>query len=316
MYFLSAMAIKYHMFTKKRVVLLIIIALLLVVVPLTGMLMSSKVNAKEQRLQMLTVWQIDGFEGGKGSRAQYLKDKGEECFENRDIYINVISLTQEAAADNIRAGRFPDMISYSPTFNAHLGYINNRDFMCKNWCFGSYCLLTLDENADFNDVNAKNTVINAGTGNLSNVAAAMCGIAKAAQNEPTQAYLNLLNGKYKYLFGTQRDIFRLNMRGASYCVKQVVDFNDLYQNISIMTKDEERYISCREYVNFLTDNNEDIDKLGLMSANSVGNNELIACLNVKKFDYELKLPCGDDYLNELKSAAANNDLNKIKNLLK
>lgn len=304
------------MFTKKRIVLLVIIVVLCIVVPILALIQGSKESVQAEEMQVMTLWQIDGFEGGKGSRAQYLSDMAVALYKKQNKYINVIQLTATAAEENIKRGELPDMISCAPTFNAHLQYINSTDFACKSWCNGSYCLLTLSESCTFDDVNASNTVINAGKDNLVSVAAVMCGVYGAVSEMPTNAYLQLLNGKYKYLLGTQRDIIRLKTRGAAFSVKQVSDFNDLYQNISILTADVKRYCTCKQFVEYITESNSDINKLGLFSKAVEKYADELQYLQSCEFKYILNAPCGEEYLSALKSAAANNDINKIKNLLK
>ena len=316
MYFSVHFAIKYYMFTKKRIALLIVIALLIIVVPIMATIINARAEKPSQEMQVLTLWQIDGFEGGKGSRAQYLKDKSVKLFKDCNVYLNVIPLSATAAQENLNAGEMPDMISCSPTFNAHLQYINSADFAYKTWCYGSYCLLALGENGQFDDVSAQNTVVNAGKDNLAQVAAAACGVGGAQLQEPTNAYLQLLNGKFKYLLGTQRDIYRLKTRGEIFSVKQITQFNDLYQNISILAKDGKRYATCKQFVEYIIKNNSDIDKLGLFSENAQKYSDELGILQESTFECALKSPCGNDYLSAIKDAAASNDAIKIKNLLK
>lgn len=304
------------MFTKKRISLLIIIAVLCIAVPIMATVINAHENVKAEQMQVITLWQIDGFEGGKGSRSQYLGNKAVKLFDNQKKYLNVITISAEAAEENIKRGELPDIISCAPTFNAHLSYINNTDFIYRTWCYGSYCLLCIQENADFSDVNSSNIIVNEGKDNLSTVAAALIGVGGAKSDVSTNAYLQLLNGKYKYMLGTQRDVFRLKTRGVAFSVKKVSVFNDLYQNISILTRDKSRYETCKRLVEYITENNSDIDKVGLFSKNGQKYTDELQFLQENNVEYALNYPCGDSYIAELKSAAVNNDVNKIKNLLK
>ena len=303
------------MFTKKRIVLLILIAILIIAVPI--MAAAAKVDSGNTKadMQVLTLWQIDGFEGGKGSRTQYLADKADKLFEGKSVYLNVVSLSSTAAKKNIDSGILPDMISCAPTFNAHLKYINTKDFVIKTWCYGSYCILTLGENAQFDDVNAQNTVINSGKENLAKAAAVLCGLQDAQMENSTNAYLQLLNGKYKYLFGTQRDVYRLKTREQVFSVVQVTQFNDLYQNISILTRDTKRYETCRDFAEYIELNCSDVDKIGMLSDKSSYTDEM-AQLKKVEYEYFVKYPCNDLHLSQITDAAINNDVNAIKNLIK
>jgi len=304
------------MFTKKRVVLLFLIVLLCVSVPIMAAFESRADEEKEEPLQVLTLWQIDGFEGGKGSRAQYLVDKFKKLLKDDNAYLNVIPLTAEAAEENLKNGTVPDMISCSPTFNAHLQLINAKDFAYKTWCYGSYCLLSLEENCNFDDANSGNPVINEGKGNLAAVAAVMRGLNGCAFETPTSAYLKLLNGKYKYLLGTQRDVYRLKTRGVSFSVRQITEFNDLYQNISIITREGNRYGTCKRFAEYITTDNHDVNKIGMFATNAEKYDDELSFLQTAGFEYSLQSPCSGEYISALKAAAQNCDVNKIKNLLK
>lgn len=300
---------------KRTFILLSVIALIIIAVPLLAFFQRKTAAAENLQPQSISVWQIDGFEGGRGSRSQYLQNMGDKCFKNKKVYVTVTSLSADAARLNLQQGKIPDIISYAAGFYGIEDHINKKDFAYKNWCHGGYCLLTLDENADFGDITAENTVINAGKDNLSSVAAAYCGVSGARAEVPTNAYLTLLNGKCKYLLGTQRDIFRLKMRNAAFAVKPVTQFNDLYQNISILTKDNAKYAVCKSYVDYLLENN-DVAKLGLFYGDNKGIEEELTPLCGINFDAMLNYPCQKAYIDGIKSAAEVGDLNKIKNLLK
>lgn len=303
------------MHKKKTIILVAIIVLLFIAVPLLSVFQKRSAAADGNQTVSVSVWQIDGFEGGRGSRSQYLQNVGTKCFKDKKIYVTVTSLSAEAARTNLQQGTVPDIISYPAGFYGIENYINKKDFAYKNWCRGGYCFITLDENADFSDIGVENTVINAGKDNLSDVAALICGVGGAQKEEATNAYLKLLNGTYKYLLGTQRDIFRFKTREATFKVKPVNQFNDLYQNISILTKNSSKYSVCKQFTDFLLANN-DVSKLGLFGNENSQVDEELKPLSDIEFETVLNYPCGKEYIDGLKSAAAGGDVNKIKFLLK
>ncbi len=307
------------MVRRKKLYLIILLALtvaLFISVPVMAVMRSRKAVAEEDgQMQHITVWQIDGFEGGKGSRSQYLQKTAEKCFKDEKIYVSVTSLSAEAARANSERGERPDIISYPAGFYGFENYINKKDYVYKTWCRGAYCLLTLDENGDFADVSAQNTVINVGKDNLTDVAVTLNGLNGAAVEESTNAYLKLINGKYKYLFGTQRDIFRLKVRNVPFKVQPLTEFNDLYQNISILTANNAKYAYCNKFIDYLLSKNE-VGSLGLFYGDGELCAEEIKPLQDLQFKYVLNYPCGADYINELKNAAKSGDVNKIKTLLK
>ena len=48
------------------------------------------------------------------------------------------------------------------------------------------------------------------------------------------AYVDFLNGKKEYLFGTQRDLYRFAARGTEIHAQTVNVYNDLYQYIGVL----------------------------------------------------------------------------------
>ncbi|MDE7163695.1 MAG: hypothetical protein K2O44_06460 [Clostridia bacterium] len=298
------------------IILLAITVALMIAVPVMATLRNRKALAEDdEQMQRITVWQIDGFEGGKGSRSQYLQKVAEKCFKGEKIYVSVTSLSADAARANSERGERPDIISYPACFYGFENYINKKDFVYKTWCRGAYCLLSLDESCDFSDANAQNTVVNAGKDNLTEVAVTLNGLNGATVEESTNAYLKLINGKYKYLFGTQRDIFRLKVRNVPFKVQPLTEFNDLYQNISILTANNEKYEYCNKYIDYLLSKSE-VGSLGLFYGDGELCAEELKPLQYLEFNYVLNYPCGAEYINELKSAAKSGDANKIKTLLK
>ena len=184
---------------------------------------------EEERLEVLTLWQIDSFEGGRGSRADYLRRLADEFSDEYSAYIEITSLTSAAARQNIENGVIPDMISYGAGFYGIESIVKS---IPRAWCNGAYCLISLSD-SDFSQATAENTVINVGKDNLATVAALLLGLNGAECAVPTSAYVQLIDGEYKFLLGTQRDIQRLKTRGLNFYVQAVEQFNDLYQYIAV-----------------------------------------------------------------------------------
>lgn len=270
--------------------------------------------AEENQIITLTLWQVDSFEGGTGSRAAYLQEKGNEYKKLGNEYINVVSLSAEAARLNIINGNVPDMISFGGG-EWGLESIINCNYQIKYWCYGSYCLLAVGDNVDFSKATAENTIINGGKGNLISATALLCGLDGADIQSSTYAYVDLINGKYDFLLGTQRDIYRLNARKVSYSVKAIGQFNDLFQLIAVCSEDAQRATSCYEFIEYVSDNNSDVYKLGLLGG-KIGTNEKI--MPIEKIDYELtlKVPISESIRKELEQVIELKDINKLKTLLK
>ncbi len=264
-----------------------------------------------QESAVLTVWQIDSFEGGKGSRADFLKNVGNSFNKSENCYVNVISLSSDAARLNLSKGSAPDVISYGAGTYGLEGYIKDYNV----WCRGMYCLLTLDSGCDFSDVTAQNTVLNNGKDNFAGAAALLCGLSGSKTESATSAYVKLLNGEYKYLLGTQRDIFRLKTRNVSFAIKPITEFNDLYQSISI-TRSCGNAGYAQKYINFLLSQKSEIVKIGLFSDGAkLYEDEMSQCENLnfnKKITYPISLAVKTD----IEKAVSAGDINMLKELLK
>lgn len=259
----------------------------------------------------LTVWQIDSFEGGKGSRAEYLQNLGNNFGKNENCYITVVSLSAESARLNLSNGNIPDIISYGAGMFGVEGYIN--DFTV--WCRGSYCLLTLDNSSDFSDTSGENTVVNKGKDNYSDVAALFCGLQNAKFESSTSAYVKLINGDCKYLLGTQRDIFRLKTRGVTFSVKPVTTFNDLYQNIS-KTTNCANVTYAQKFIDYVVSKKAEISRIGMYCDGvKLYDDELSVCES-SNYEYTIKYPINEEMKSSIKRGVTLGDINILKELLK
>lgn len=295
----------------QEIICFVLLAALAVCLPIMFALSARSAGKVKAETAVLTVWQIDSFEGGKGSRADFLQKLGDDFSKEGGCYVKVNSLSAEAARLNLGNGIVPDIISFGAGMYGLENYIEGYSV----WCHGGYCLLTMDEGADFVDVSVKNTVINSGKDNLVQIAAAGCGITGADTVKSTGAYVKLINGNYKYLLGTQRDIFRLKTRGVSFKVKPLMQFNDLYQLISV-TRYGGRTLYSRKFCDYVLSRKNEVNALGLLSE-SVGlyEDEMRA---LEGINYELKLsfPVSADIRRAIENAATSGDINMLKNLLK
>lgn len=260
---------------------------------------------------VIKIWQIDSFEGGKGSRADFLQKTGDAYTKLSGNYINVISLSADAARLNVAEGILPDLISYG----AGMYGIENLITGYASWCHGGYCFLTLDPAADFTDITWENTVINEGKDNLVGAAALFYGLQNATFTKSTGAYVSLINGEYKYLLGTQRDIFRLKTRGVSFTVKPIAVFNDLYQNISVVSGSDRAEAASR-FVDYLLTRADDASSIGMLSARTGIYDDEMRAMEGIKYDYTLISPVSEATRAKLLSAVSDGDINTLKYLLK
>lgn len=275
---------------------------------------AAKKGNSEEKMLSLTLWQIDGFEGGKGSRAGYLSGVAREFSKSVRCYITVTSLSADAARENIGGGEAPDLISYPAG-----AYGFESSFSGKSpydvWCRGGYCFISL-KNGDFSDITASNTVINSGKDNFSAVAALFCGVYGAAVAEPTSAYVGLINGKYKYLLGTQRDVYRMKTRGVAFNLKPVTEFNDLYQNISVTARTADNRNAAEAFVKFLLSRSDGVSALGLMFDGKILHDDEVRQMEGLDFEYRLCTPVSENTRRSLEGAIADGNIKLIKNIIK
>lgn len=300
---------------NKKFRVLCLCALCFAILIATPIMSAQKSSATAKNTAyVLNLWQIDSFEGGKGSRATYLQNIANEFSKGGKCYLTVTSLTAAAARENLKNGTVPDLISYGAGTFGLDGFIKGAPPYIT-WCHGGYCVLALDDNADFSDISAENTVVNEGTDNLARVAALFCGLDEAQFSKPTGAYVSLINGKYKYLLGTQRDIYRLKTRGEVFSVKPVTEFNDLYQNISVTSKAPEMSAKAQEFIAYLLKNSHKLDKIGMMAAGKQLHSDEMKIMEGVKYEYRLVSPISERTKEELDGAITNKDLKKLKTLL-
>ena len=293
MYFIGLLRIKYTMRKLAR-----FIFACLCVCAVAGGCVAAFVNyadgEEDDALQVLTLWQIDSFEGGRGSRAEYLRSLAQNFAKSANVYIEVTALSSDAARTNISAGVVPDIISYGAGFYGIESLVSEG--YGKAWCRGAYCL--------------------EGKDNLVSVAALFSGLQGADYAAPTSAYVSLISGEYEFLLGTQRDVIRLQTRGESFEVKPLTEFNDLYQYISVLTRDGEKAAVAEEYVNYVLSHGESLTRIGMLCDGETLYSDEMHALEGVYFSYTIPAVASSGAVDEIKKAARSGDINLLKSLLK
>ncbi len=220
------------------------------------------VKAESPEKKIITVWQIDSFEGGSGSRRKFLLDVA-RAFEkiNKGVLVTVVNYTvsgaEAAFSENIR----PDLVSYGNGLNVEgmseisadkpskYGKIGDKCF-AEAWCRGAYMLF---ENSDCNLKSREKTVVSQAEYTIPLVAYALEGNAyvDAEVLSPMNAYVKFVSGNARYLLGTQRDAVRLKNRGFTAKTTVLKSFSDLNQFISLTSSDAEKSVLAERFINFL-----------------------------------------------------------------
>ena len=199
-------------------------------------------NSKQAEARtVVRVWNIDTFEGGKGSRTAFLKSVAREL--QGEAYYLVTSYTLEGALSAFAEGNAPDVLSFGvglsafaerllPLPHSFAGGELGGKTLAYPWCMGGYYLFSL---TDFEGDGR--TALSVGGENLPAVAARLEGIS-GEETESVAAYTGFLSGKYRYLLGTQRDVCRFQARGAIVQARPLTKYCDLYQYIGILSSEK------------------------------------------------------------------------------
>lgn len=243
----------------------------------------TEVKAEPTEKRIVKIWNVDTFEGGKGSRTSFLRRVALQAEkENDGVFYFITSYTLEGANAAYEAGNRPDILSFGIGLSAYAeislplpytfaGGNTKEGCLAYPWCGGEYYLFSLTENFEEKGT----TALSKGGNNLPEVAANLAGI-KGETVESTAAYVGFLSGKYRYLLGTQRDVCRFASRGINVYNKPLANYCDLYQYISVLSA--EKRADCDLFVNTLlsTKIQEQLSDIGMFSVHEISGNKTLS----------------------------------------
>ena len=232
---------------------------------------SPKAGKGDEVKKVIRVWNVDTFEGGKGSRTSFLKRAAAKVEKsNKDVYFLITSYTEEGVNRAFESGQKPDILSFGIGVSAYLesslplpysfaGGQTQSGCYAYPWCRGGYYLFSLTDNFE----EEGEIAISSGGSNLVEVAAALGGLV-GEKIDSLSAYAAFLGGRYRYLLGTQRDICRFSARGVNVYQKPLNEFCDLYQYISVLSPEKREY--CFAFVEALLsdDMQKALDTIGML----------------------------------------------------
>lgn len=228
-------------------------------------------RADARAKRVVRIWNVDTFEGGKGSRTSFLKKIARRVEkQNTGVYYMISGYTAEGANAAASAGEAPDALSFGVGLSAFAeqslplpknfaGGEAAGSCLAYPWCRGEYALFSLTDN--FTDSGA--AAISTGGSNLPQVSAALSGVT-GEEVESLSAYVCFLNGEYRYLLGTQRDTCRFASRGTAVYKKTLSEYNDLYQYFSILSAEKRE--DCLLFFNELLSDRaqEELSGIGML----------------------------------------------------
>lgn len=283
---------------------------------------------------VLTLWNIDVFEGGVGSRADFLSSVSID-YKQSGVIVMVINHTKESALDCINKGVLPDMISYGVGVDfvsqyakslpqiQFLGGEYGDKIYAYPWCAGGYFIFRKSQDNQLID----RLFVSQNTYNMP-YGAIYFGKVKAKEiiyQKPLDAYVSFLSATGgDALLGTQRDIKRLEQRGVDFVATPISEFSDLMQYISVTTSDVNRYKECVSFLEFLISEKaqKSLYKIGMSSVfYNVYSSGAFAMLDFKKTEYTVSPFTSADAIIRINreitgEKITNNSLLDFKNTLK
>ena len=205
-------------------------------------------DKKEDFKEIITIWHIDTFEGGKWSRREFLNYVSKK-FERKNVgvLIMVKSATKTGIEEALKKGELPDAISYgaglnlinlveiNSSYNFNPGKVEKKQYALP-WCKGGYVLLYQEQKNIEKGIEKLVVSQTEYTQPLLAFLSEQLSSKEIMALPPLEAYIQFVTGKVDCLLGTQRDVERLQAKGYGYKAKPLEEFNDLYQYISITEK--------------------------------------------------------------------------------
>lgn len=224
---------------------------------------------------VISLWHIETFEGGFGSRKEFLLKTGAR-FEklHQGVLVMVISHTVKSYNENIKKGIYPDLVSFGLGVEVknqteiktetpfQYGLIYGAEYT-SCWCMGGYFLIE-------NSSASGNSIVVGENGNTSPLTALALSdfeVSSLERLNSFDAYNKFIAGKYKYFIGTQKEIYKLANRGFTFTAKPLEEYNDLFQYISVTSNSSDKRYYAEEYLKFLLskDNQLKLNEIGLTS---------------------------------------------------
>ncbi len=234
----------------------------------------------------LELWEIDTFEGGTASRANFL-ERTAYMYQDKtkSNYVLVRSLDLEQAKLMLENGSRPDMISFgvgagdlvsgiaqvieenfSVRNDLQAGGIKDGKTLAVPWCFGGYLLCGMNDITDLSlsglqGLNKDLPIIGTGYNyNQPDKALPENEISLIDKTPRTQyeAYESFLRGnEFQVLLGTQRDFYRLNNKVnlgviSNINYRYLNTYTDLVQFIAITTTDTNKIEKATQFIEYLT----------------------------------------------------------------
>lgn len=292
-------------------VLLVLICGLILITPKKS---SAQLIKNDGYKAFLTVWQIDSFEGGKGSRASFLKSVSNSFSKkHKGVLTLVVSHTVKSASKAISEGKIPDIISIGACgldlslYQKEVGnlsvegggIINDKRYFVP-WVKSGYFKIVKG--------GGEKVIVSEGEYNSSLIALALSKESFKSYKLLNQADAmnEFLTSTNATLIGTLRDVIRLSARNVDCKIEPLGNFSDLYQYALITSKDNAYY--SRLFIDYLLSENvqNQLTDLSMLSVKKTGlysDNSYLTALEKVKIDYTVSPFLDLDTIVKLKEIA-------------
>ena len=223
---------------------------------------------------VLSLWCLDGFEGGTGSRADFLA-RAARKFEAKypGVFIQVSAVTAYEAEDRRNRGLCPDIFVYSYGYDllfserylAYTGAVTTLDAFHVSedavpiWAGGYFT---------FRKSDSEPLVAGYALGNDPFLAAVLAGTegvtaAEGGQKSAYEAFV--FSGRN--LLGTQRDVVRVQKDSESCEIEALTAYTDLIQFASVLPVSADRAEYAMKFLEYLTSDDVQarLTEIGMLS---------------------------------------------------
>ena len=269
----------------------IILGVICIVLIIISPFLIPQEQIKTEKSIILTVWHVDSFEGGKGSRYSFLRNVAIDFNKkNKNVYVLVSNYSLNSIAEALQGGNVPDVISYGNCFlnldkkvktiktSAVDGGEIGKNRFAVSYLRGGY--FVIKKGGESNEI-----ILSKSDFTTPEIA---CLFTNERANSyllksPLQAYYYFLNSKNATLIGTQRDVIRLINNGVEFTAQPINEYSDIFQYLSLTSVNSDNEFYAKLFIDYMLSDavQKKVNGLSMLSVNQKGlafDNEYLSLL--------------------------------------
>lgn len=265
---------------KKFLTVLTAVVTLAVVIACPFFL-KKKSALSEGKTAVVTLWHVDSFEGGKGSRCTFLRNAA-SAFSKKNKYVTflVTNYTLQGLKTALSDGNLPDLISFGGCsldvgnlakkidFNVlDGGELSKNKRYAVSYLKGGYFKIEKGSNS-------QTVILSKSDFTSPEIACLLSGVkGESFEVLPSQKACNaFIIKKDAVMIGTQRDVIRLRNNNQEIKVTPLSDYCDLFQYVSLTSKNDKSEYYARQFINYLLSDEvqQKVTTLNMYSVNKTG----------------------------------------------